>query len=374
VIRCARLRKRRSNRRVGRAPCCLPARRRRRRKKLSARFQKIVIIALRPPSSEKHPHPPNSTAELGILEAADSLAALRPTLDAPAANLPPRRKLTAEELAERREARYRKRQAALACVRRSRRHRSDGGAEEDQEHQQQQQGDGDAEDPHAGLMDVLGGAAALGPPGDPSDPASSQSAAARAAQAAFDAARCSSHNRGSIYHSAGVSCHFCRQKKLCGEPGCPRCSRRAVHADCLGKSECPRCQGARGRFCRGCLWARYGEDLDDVRRRAARGEWVCYHCQEEEAPESGIVCNSSICMVRRGMKPTGAAADEARARGYRSVCHWVQAGLLARRARVAEAGAGAGEARPASGRSQEQAPEVADAPAARRTSARSRRE
>jgi hypothetical protein len=141
----------------------------------------------------------------------------------------------------------------------------------------------------------------------------------------------------------GVSCHFCRQKKLCGEPGCPRCSRRSAAAECLGKSDCPKCGGARGRFCRGCLWARYGEDLDDVRRRAARGEWMCYHCQEEADPSCGVICNSSICMTRRGMKPTGAAAEEARARGFRSVAHWLQATLLAARGHPQGGAGGGGE-------------------------------
>jgi hypothetical protein len=136
--------------------------------------------------------------------------------------------------------------------------------------------------------------------------------------------------------------------KTSGEPGCPRCSRRSLtEPTCLGKTDCGRCGAARGRFCRGCLWARYGEELDDVRARASRGEWVCYHCQEEADPTCGVVCNSSICMTRRGMRPTGAAADEARARGYRSVCHWIKARLLARAAAAAGgavAGAAGGEA------------------------------
>ena len=60
--------------------------------------------------------------------------------------------------------------------------------------------------------------------------------------------RCdSSVARGRIYDSeVGISCHFCRQKKLCGEPDCPRCSRRDPRARCAGKSECSRCGGGRG--------------------------------------------------------------------------------------------------------------------------------
>lgn len=33
---------------------------------------------------------------------------------------------------------------------------------------------------------------------------------------------------------AGVTCHFCRQKKLCGEEECQRCSKRDVEKDCTG--------------------------------------------------------------------------------------------------------------------------------------------
>ena len=34
---------------------------------------------------------------------------------------------------------------------------------------------------------------------------------------------------------AGITCHFCRQKKLCGEPDCPRCSERNPELQCIGK-------------------------------------------------------------------------------------------------------------------------------------------
>ena len=47
--------------------------------------------------------------------------------------------------------------------------------------------------------------------------------------------RCDSPSRGSIYDSsAGVTCHFCRQKKLCGEGNCGRCSTRDPSVDCIG--------------------------------------------------------------------------------------------------------------------------------------------
>ena len=47
--------------------------------------------------------------------------------------------------------------------------------------------------------------------------------------------RCDSQARGSVYDSkAGLCCHFCRQKKLCGEGGCQRCIRRDPGLPCIG--------------------------------------------------------------------------------------------------------------------------------------------
>ena len=42
------------------------------------------------------------------------------------------------------------------------------------------------------------------------------------------------------------------------------------------------------------------------------------------ACEQGWICNSSICMTRRGMKPTGIAIFEAQQQGFPSVAHFVQ--------------------------------------------------
>ncbi len=56
------------------------------------------------------------------------------------------------------------------------------------------------------------------------------------------------------------------------------------------------------------------------------GEWLCPHCYEEEHPEEGWLCNSSICMKRAGRAPTGIAIFEAQRRGYPSVAHWLQVG------------------------------------------------
>ena len=83
--------------------------------------------------------------------------------------------------------------------------------------------------------------------------------------------------------------------------------------------------------------------------------WLCPHCYEEEHPDEvslscqsppalrglssagiqmapsvgastqGWICNSSICMTRRGLKPTGIAIYDAQQRGFPSVAHFVQA-------------------------------------------------
>jgi hypothetical protein len=74
--------------------------------------------------------------------------------------------------------------------------------------------------------------------------------------------RCNSKGRGSVYDSAaGICCHFCRQKKLCGEDDCERCSTRDTSLPCVGKSECARCHSGLGRFCRACLLIRYGKGV-----------------------------------------------------------------------------------------------------------------
>ena len=43
----------------------------------------------------------------------------------------------------------------------------------------------------------------------------------------------------------------------------------------------------------------------DARKEMAAGTWLCPHCYEEEHPEEGWMCNSSICMTRRGFKVGG---------------------------------------------------------------------
>ena len=140
--------------------------------------------------------------------------------------------------------------------------------------------------------------------------------------------RCQSSSRGSLYDSkVGITCHFCRQKKLCGEPDCPRCSARNDDKECIGKSDCSRCHSATGRFCRACLLIRYGGQLEEVREEMAKGTWLCPHCYEDEHPKDHWICNSSICMTRRGLKPTGIAIYDAIEQGFKSVGHLLQSQL-----------------------------------------------
>ncbi len=59
-----------------------------------------------------------------------------------------------------------------------------------------------------------------------------------------------------------------------------------------GKSECSRCGGATGRFCRACLLVRYGQRLEGVRQQMAAGEWLCPHCYEDDHPDE-VLSNKS---------------------------------------------------------------------------------
>lgn len=172
------------------------------------------------------------------------------------------------------------------------------------------------------------------------------------------------------------SCHSCRQKR--DEMGGPAAEG----------SSCWRCDGARGRFCRGCLAMRYGisveavklaneraaaevarreeaeetegkeeetegkeeeEEEEDGGKSAAVGDaspppppppapsslpspcgWLCPHCYEEVfGAEHGWICNSSLCLKRRPVpiRPTGVAVFESRAAGHASVAHALQARL-----------------------------------------------
>ncbi|KAL8250778.1 hypothetical protein R6Q59_034471 [Mikania micrantha] len=131
--------------------------------------------------------------------------------------------------------------------------------------------------------------------------------------------RCMSKGRGSIYDPVfGICCHFCRQKKLCGEEDCKRCNDLDVDKPCLGKTDCSVCHSTNGVLCRACLKIRYGEEIEDVRNNK---QWKCPHCIEEEGTKPYWICNSSLCLKKRKMLPTGIAIYRAREMGYESVAH-----------------------------------------------------
>lgn len=133
--------------------------------------------------------------------------------------------------------------------------------------------------------------------------------------------RCNSKSRGSVYSPVfGICCHFCRQKKLCGEEGCKRCGNLDIDEPCIGKTDCSVCHSSNGVLCRACLKVRYGEEMDEVR---ANKNWMCPHCIEEKGINPKWICNSSFCLKKRRMAPTGIAIFRAREMGYKSVAHLI---------------------------------------------------
>ncbi|QDZ20407.1 monoamine-oxidase A repressor R1 zinc-finger domain-containing protein [Chloropicon primus] len=103
-------------------------------------------------------------------------------------------------------------------------------------------------------------------------------------------------------------------------------TRITVAKECTGKSDCSRCHSATGKFFRACLLLiRCGLVLEALRKEMEEGTWLC---PEEDHPESGWICNSSVCMSRRGLCPTGIAIYGAQERGFPSAAHYVQAKML----------------------------------------------
>lgn len=97
-----------------------------------------------------------------------------------------------------------------------------------------------------------------------------------------------------IYDSEnGRTCHQCRQKT---------CDKSA-HCKAVWKGK-PCTQY----FCSNCLFNRYSEVVDEVRKVSG---WSCPRCREE--------CNCSICRKRLGLPPTGILVHAAKASGYLSV-------------------------------------------------------
>ncbi|XP_020205233.1 uncharacterized protein LOC109790486 [Cajanus cajan] len=139
--------------------------------------------------------------------------------------------------------------------------------------------------------------------------------------AEISARRCHSKGRGSVYNPVlGICCHFCRQKKLCGEEDCKRCGNCDVNEPCLGKTDCSVCHSSTGVFCRACLKIRYGEEIEEVRENKG---WMCPHCIEAQGINPHWICNGSICLRKRKMPPTGIAVYKAREMGYKSVAHLI---------------------------------------------------
>jgi len=99
---------------------------------------------------------------------------------------------------------------------------------------------------------------------------------------------------GKIYNTqTGTCCHQCRQKTTDTKTVC----RSGV------------CTGLRGQFCGSCLNNRYGES---VRESLKDPEWQCPPCRG--------ICNCSFCLEA----PTGQLIHLARARGFKSVHHYLQ--------------------------------------------------
>ncbi|KAH6761525.1 hypothetical protein C2S52_018958 [Perilla frutescens var. hirtella] len=134
--------------------------------------------------------------------------------------------------------------------------------------------------------------------------------------------RSESKARGGAYDPVnGISCHFCKVKKLCCEEDCKRCGDLDMDQPCIGKTDCSVCHSSNGIFCRACLLVRYGEEMEDVRLNK---EWMCPHCTEEKGTKPYWICNSSTCLKKwRKMIPTGLriALSQAREMKYKSVAH-----------------------------------------------------
>eukprot|EP00887_Chlorella_sp_A99_P007160 scaffold2.g7160.t1 len=104
------------------------------------------------------------------------------------------------------------------------------------------------------------------------------------------------NNQGErIYDSEkGVSCHQCRQKTL------------GQH------TTCSKCKSGLGSLCGDCLFARYGEHVEEVN---ANPNWVCPSCRD--------ICNCSRHRKMRKWEATGQLHHRVKSRGYASVAHYL---------------------------------------------------
>ncbi|KAF2299501.1 hypothetical protein GH714_032277 [Hevea brasiliensis] len=91
----------------------------------------------------------------------------------------------------------------------------------------------------------------------------------------------------------GKSCHQCRQKTRDLAAGCKNQKRN---------KQCPI------HYCHKCLLNRYGEKIQEV---VLFDEWKCPKCRG--------ICNCSLCMRKRGHRPTGILVHTAKQSGFSSV-------------------------------------------------------
>ncbi|XP_052197579.1 uncharacterized protein LOC127804687 isoform X3 [Diospyros lotus] len=99
---------------------------------------------------------------------------------------------------------------------------------------------------------------------------------------------------GRVYDSdKGRTCHQCRQKTL---DFVAACKNQKKNKPCTIM------------FCHKCLFNRYGEKAEKM---ADLEDWICPKCRG--------ICNCSLCMKKRGHRPTGILVHTARATGFSSV-------------------------------------------------------
>ncbi|ESQ47181.1 hypothetical protein EUTSA_v10028126mg, partial [Eutrema salsugineum] len=91
----------------------------------------------------------------------------------------------------------------------------------------------------------------------------------------------------------GKTCHQCRQRRM------------DLVGSCVTKKRDKTCPM---KFCPKCLLNRYGENAEEV---ASMNDWVCPKCRGN--------CNCSLCMKKRGQRPTGILVHTAKATGFSSV-------------------------------------------------------
>ncbi|VVB09181.1 unnamed protein product [Arabis nemorensis] len=101
-----------------------------------------------------------------------------------------------------------------------------------------------------------------------------------------------------VESTSGKTCHQCRQK------------RSDIVGSCVTKKRDKTCPM---KFCPKCLLNRYGENAEEV---ALSTDWVCPKCRGN--------CNCSLCMKKRGQRPTGILVHTAKATGFSSVSEFLK--------------------------------------------------